>query len=619
MANKMYTIGVNADTSRAQNAVNSLLQSLRNVQSQKYTIQIADDRITEAANAAQVLQQELIKATNVDTGKLDLTKLNANLASAKTSVADLGATLLAAGAQGQAAFSSLVSTIASAQAPVKQLSATLSNIGTTLMNTIKWQASSSLIHGLMGAVSSAVGYAKSLNSTLTDIRVVTGASSAEMAKFAEQANKAAKALSSTTNDFAKASLIYYQQGDDAATAAKKAAITTKAANVAFTASAQEMSEMLTAVWNSFQMGNDQLEHAVDVMAKLGATTASSMEEMATGMQKVAATANTVGVSMEQMSAMIATSASVTRQAPESIGTAWNTILSRLGGLKLGETLEDGVDLNKYSKALQTIGVDVLDATGNLRDMGIIVDEIGAKWDTMTTAQQSALAQTVGGARQYTQILAFFDNFDKYQANLKTAQNSDGALQEQQDIWAEGWEAASKRSKAAMEDLYGQLIDDKALIKITDFFTSLVNLVTDLTTSFGGAINVISLIGSTIISSHLDTFSTRLVEMGASIKTLFSGNAEINEYAAVLSKMQQEMQSLKDSNDMTDSAKIDLDYNIKILEIKQKLAQEQGKLTKQQVEGANAMIAQLEVSRDFYTNLLKSREEAEKMHRQQKLH
>jgi hypothetical protein len=35
-----------------------------------------------------------------------------------------------------------------------------------------------------------------------------------MAEFAEKANKAAKALSATTNQYAKASLIYYQQGLD---------------------------------------------------------------------------------------------------------------------------------------------------------------------------------------------------------------------------------------------------------------------------------------------------------------------------------------------------------------------------------------------------------------------
>jgi TP901 family phage tail tape measure protein len=144
-------------------------------------------------------------------------------------------------------------------------------------------------------------------------------------------------------------LIYFQQGDSQKLAMEKAAITTKAANVAFTASAREMSEMLTAVWNSYQVGEAQLEHVVDVMAKLGATTATSTEEIATAMQKVAATANTVGVSMEQMSSMIATVSSTTRASAESVGTSMQTILSRIGGLKLGETLEDGVNLNKYSK------------------------------------------------------------------------------------------------------------------------------------------------------------------------------------------------------------------------------------------------------------------------------
>ena len=67
--------------------------------------------------------------------------------------------------------------------------------------------------------------------------------------------------------------------------------------------------------------------------------------------------------------MISTVSSVTRLAPTVVGTAMNTIMSRMGGLKLGETLEDGVDLNKYSATLKKVGIDVLDATGNLREMG----------------------------------------------------------------------------------------------------------------------------------------------------------------------------------------------------------------------------------------------------------
>jgi hypothetical protein len=29
--------------------------------------------------------------------------------------------------------------------------------------------------------------------------------------------------------------------------------------------------------------------------------------------------------------------------------------------------------------LRTVGVNILDATGQLRDMGIVIDELGGKW------------------------------------------------------------------------------------------------------------------------------------------------------------------------------------------------------------------------------------------------
>jgi hypothetical protein len=52
-----------------------------------------------------------------------------------------------------------------------------------------------------------------------------------MAKFAESANKAAQALSTTTNRYAEASLIYFQQGLSAKEVEERAAITVKMANV----------------------------------------------------------------------------------------------------------------------------------------------------------------------------------------------------------------------------------------------------------------------------------------------------------------------------------------------------------------------------------------------------
>ena len=611
---QQYAFNIKADTTQAQSQLDKLQRSLTALQSKQYTVVVNDNELRQAATAAQTLQQQLIAATNVKTGQLDLSKFNASLAQAGTNVSELGAQLLQAGESGRQAFTDLTTTIANTTAPVKTLSKALTNLGTTLINTIKWQAASSLVHGMMSEFNHAISYAKELNSTLNDIRIVTGASANEMVEFANKANSAAKSLSTTTGEFAKASLIYYQQGDNAAEVAQKAAITTKAANIAFTASAQEMSQMLTAVWNSYRMGGDELEHAVDVMAKLGATTATSMEEISTGMQKVAATANVVGVNMEQMSAMIATSSSVTRQSAEIVGTSWNTILSRFTSLKLGETLEDGVDLTKYTKALESIGVQALDVSGNLREAGTLIDDIGEKWQLMNEAQKAAFAQTVGGVRQYTQIMAFFENFDKYQANLKTAQSADGELNKQQEIYAQSWEAASKRAKAAMEDLYSSLINDKAMITFSNFFTNILNLVNNINEGFGGALNVIGLIVGQLVSANLEKVSTAISETITNIKTLFSDGG-VSQYQSALAGIREELDQLADNAALTESQQLSIRYDAQILEMKEKLAGAQDRLTANQKAAAEAHIQQMQALKSLYADTVKLMEQAQEKERQ----
>jgi hypothetical protein len=63
----------------------------------------------------------------------------------------------------------LANSMAQAEVPALKLNKTLSNFLTTLANTAKWQLSSSIIHGLQGALQNATGHAKNLNAALTDI------------------------------------------------------------------------------------------------------------------------------------------------------------------------------------------------------------------------------------------------------------------------------------------------------------------------------------------------------------------------------------------------------------------------------------------------------------------
>lgn len=518
--NVQYTIGFNADTSQAKKALQELSSAFAKLEKKQLSLNYSDLDLNKAVESAKELQIELNKATNINTGKLNLNDFMSNLSQSKSSLKELSMNLISAGKEGQQAFASLANSIAQAEVPLRQTNTVLKNFAQTLKNTVKWEISSNIVHGLEGALSGAVSYVKNLNSSLNDIRIVTGYSADDMTRFAQQANKAAKELSTTTKAYTDASLIYFQQGDSAEMVAKKAAITTKAANVAFSASAEEMSEMLTAVWNSYQVGEAELEKYVDIMAALGAATATSTEEIATAMQKVAATANTVGVSMEQMSSIIATVASVTREAPESIGTSFKTILARMGDLKVGKTLEDGMSLGTVSSQLAAVGVNILDTTGELKEMGKVIEELMSKWQGMTSAEKTAVAQAVAGKRQYTQLMALMENQDMYKKSMNIAGGAEGTLQKQADIYAESWQAASDRMQASFEALYSKMVNDKALIAFANGISKITDSVGSLIDAFGGLPGLLATIGALATKVFSNQINASLTKTIGNISTYF---------------------------------------------------------------------------------------------------
>ena len=86
-------------------------------------------------------------------------------------------------------------------------------------------------------------------------------------------------------------------------------------------------------------------------------------------------ANAVGISTEQLAAQIATIESVTREAPEQIGNGLKTLYARFSDLALGKELDDGVDLGKVTSVLNKIGVQVMDQFGQMRDVGVIMEDL----------------------------------------------------------------------------------------------------------------------------------------------------------------------------------------------------------------------------------------------------
>ena len=270
--NLEFKIGYSVDKASLQVLQKSLAEITANSKN-------TSEEFLRAKAAAGQLQDILEKIYNSKLDTINVSKFNKELASSRVNVEFLKEHFRGAGNAGATAFNALQSQILGTNIELKKTSKLMDDMATSFKNTVKWGISSAAFNNMTSSLQKAYDFAKGLDRSLNDIRIVTGKSAKEMELFAKSANDVAKGLGSSTRDFTEASLIYYQQGLDTE-APVLAETTLKTANVTGQ-STQEVSEQLTAVWNGYKVANEAAtqgmqvyERYVDKLAAVAASTAS---------------------------------------------------------------------------------------------------------------------------------------------------------------------------------------------------------------------------------------------------------------------------------------------------------------------------------------------------------
>lgn len=615
---KQLNIDVNLNTAKATQQLQALQQALTQaIQGAAGGNRGALTReIVQATEAAVRLKTMLSQAMNTNTGNLDLSKFSQQLARNSTSLQAYARQLTALGPQGEKAFMQMSKAIVSAETPMRQSNKLMNSLWTTMKNTARWQLSSAALHTFIGGIKNAFSYARGLNDSLNSIRIVTGQSAEQMDAFAQRANKSAKELSASTLDYTDAALIYYQQGiRDQQQIKERTDATIKMAKVTGQ-SASNVSEQMTAIWNNFADGSKNLEYYADVITALGANTASSSKEIAAGLEKFAAVADTVGLSYEYATSALATVVATTRQSADVVGTAFKTLFARIQDLDLGKTLDDGTTLGKYSAALDAVGISIKNQNGELRNMDDILDDMGTKWDTLNKDQQVALAQTVAGTRQYTQLVALMDNWDFMKENLMVAKGSEGELQKQADIYAESWKAAKERVKASAQAIYSDLIDDDFFIGLNNTLATALSGLDKFIDAIGGIPGVLGLVGIALTTVFKDQFG-RVIETNIQRLKVMSGIAtqEANalrgqamQAASQFTPQNTERSLLMESNAM----RTQLELANALQEKKQQIAATGGRIAESDLQQVEAMMEMV----DMYDQMAISAQKAAEAAQQQ---
>lgn len=507
------------------------------------------------------------------------------------------------GEKGRKAFLELSKAALTTNASFKDTKTLLDHIGETMINTVNWSIASSTVNAMTNGVSQAIGYVKSLDSSLNDIRIVTGKSADEMDLFAKKANDAAISLGKSTTDYTNAALIYYQQGLDSDQADALAETTLEVSNVT-KQSTTKVSEEVTAVMNGYQLSTDEVKAHFDSMAAVAADTAADLGELSGAMQKVASAANSMGVDFDDLNAQIATIVSVTRQAPENVGTALKTIYARLGDLQVDGVDEFGVSLGQVSGQLKTMGVEVLDQEGNMRNMSDVITDVANKWDTWTEAQKQAAAVAMAGKRQYNNLIALFDNWDMYTKALKTSSNALGTLDKQQGIFMESTKAASEVFKAQQEDLYDSLLNADDIDGYYKALTKILKVVTNLVDVMGGGKGTLLLLSTIFtrlfsknIANSLTPFVQNIRQSKKDLEALQIIEANLAEFKAG--------KGLNEATNQNTEAVRNLEANV------EKLSKYWHQMTAEQKEAAMTLVkAQADQDLDYQENKIKNQQSFE---------
>ena len=153
----------------------------------------------------------------------------------------------------------------------------------------------------------------------------------------------------------------------------------------------QASDIVTDYLTAFGLSAQDAGMFADQMAYAMSHSNTTTEALGEAYKNCAATAASMGYSVEETTAVLMTMANAGVKGGEA-GTALNAIMTRLAT----DTKGCATELSKY-------GVEVYDAKGNMNSLASILTGVQGVWNNLTDEQQANLAKTIAGTNQYSAL------------------------------------------------------------------------------------------------------------------------------------------------------------------------------------------------------------------------
>lgn len=193
---------------------------------------------------------------------------------------------------------------------------------------------------------------------------------------------------------------------------------TKLALMAYNISGLEYKEaatLLIGVMQQYGLNIKQLERLIDAWALASRRGTVDFKEMAQAFNQTAASAKALGISFEELTALIELSGTATGETGSVIGTFAKFIL------------EHARDIDVLRALQEELGIAVFNTEGNFRSTAEVIRDLGERWNELTDAQKNYISNTWAGVRQGSRFKALMDLIaqGKYDQMLKEIGSAQG--------------------------------------------------------------------------------------------------------------------------------------------------------------------------------------------------
>ena len=344
---------------------------------------------------------------------------------------------------------------------LKEGSGAAQSFGKSLLSSLASKAIQAALNLLRRSLQEAVSTMKEVDSELTTIQKVTGASDSYIAGLNDRAYETASKYGVAANEFLQ-SVAEFSRAGYGELAEGLAEVATKTQLVG-DVNAETANKMLIAMDAAYNLGGsvEALSLIVDQANEIDNHYATSIEKLADGMPIVASVAAQAHITQEQLLAALGTITAKTQASGSEAARAFRAIVLNIMGDTTTE-VEEGVTVTKeeiqsLSDVLEVYASDVVEAARATGELINPMDAIAAlseamKEGALTEQQLMEMLSGLGGKLRTNSLVALVEGFDTYKKMLESLGDAAGSADDEVGAMLTSWQSKANILKNTWTDL-----------------------------------------------------------------------------------------------------------------------------------------------------------------------